>query len=115
MRKMALGAAVAAFAGLLSAPALADPCEGQVVDVRPIHHYDHARGEGFLAVRVGPGAVYAQAGELYRGDRVAVLDRDGNWFAVQCVAGECLEPIWGDPAPQGWAYGRYLRLAGECP
>lgn len=94
---------------------MADSCTGNVVDVRPILHYDHDRGEGYLAVRSGPGAVYAQAGELYRGDQVAVTARDGNWFAVQCIAGQCLEPLWGNPAPQGWVYGRYLRLAGNCP
>lgn len=117
MTRIARGAGFAAL-GMVAfgaMPAVAGSCIGQVVDVRPILHYDHAMGEGYLAVRSGPGAVFAQEGELYRGDQVSVYARDGNWFAVQCIAGQCLEPLWGEPSPQGWVYGRYLRLAGDCP
>lgn len=96
-------------------PALAADCRGLVIDVRPIMQYDHARGEGFLAVRAGPGAGFDQTGELYRSDEVAVLAREGGWLLVSCMAGQCAEPLWGPAAPQGWVYGRYLRLGGNCP
>lgn len=103
------------FAVIGTLPALAGDCRGQVADVRPVLQYDHARGDGFLAVRAGPGAGFDQTGELYRGDDVTVLGREGNWFLVSCIAGQCQEPLWGPPLPQGWVYGRYLRLVGSCP
>lgn len=115
MKNLLSGIAAATLAGLPALPALAGGCTGHVTDVRPITQYDHARGEGFLAVRSGPGAAFEQTGELYRGDEVSVFDRAGNWFAVTCMSGQCMEPLWGPPLPSGWVYGRYLRIGGVCP
>lgn len=106
-----------AAALLLAAPltATAGDCTGYVVDVRPISQYNHAQGTGYLAVRSGPGSDYRQIGELYLGDEIAVWDRSGNWYEVQCMSGRCLDPLWGPANPHGWVYGRYLRVGGVCP
>ena len=99
----------------LTAPVQAGDCTGQVVGVRSLKHYNHARGNGFLAVRTGPGSGYRQIGELYLGDEVAVWDRSGNWYEVQCMSGTCMNPLWGQPNPHGWVSGRYLAVGGLCP
>ncbi|MBW7920735.1 MAG: SH3 domain-containing protein [Rubellimicrobium sp.] len=115
MNRLVSGTGAALLALVPALAAQAGDCTGHVVDVRPVLQYDHMRGEGFLAVRAGPGAGFEQTGELYRGDEIAVHDRQGNWYAVTCMAGQCMEPLWGPPMPGGWVYGRYLRLGGVCP
>lgn len=107
--------AAALVCAALTAPAVGGDCTGTVVGVRPLTQYDHAAGNGFLAVRTGPGSGYAQVGELYRGDEISVWDRRGDWFYVYCMSGRCLTPLWGNPTPQGWAYGKYLQIGGVCP
>ncbi len=113
-----VAAALAAFvvaAPLAVADARAGDCEGTVVGVRSVSQYNHAAGNGFLAVRSGPGSGYRQVGELYRGDRVSVYDRRGSWYAVTCMSGRCTNPLWGPSYPQGWVYGKYLTMSGVCP
>lgn len=110
-----LAAAAAVALSALGSPAAAADCTGFVVGVRPISQYNHAAGNGFLAVRAGPGTNYRQIGELYLGDQIAVWSRSGNWYRVQCMAGRCLNPLWGVPNPNGWVYGRYLNIGGVCP
>lgn len=39
-------------------------------------------GDGFLAVRTGPGADYRKIGELQNGDRVAIIEERGGWYGV---------------------------------
>ncbi len=107
-------AAVAALALAATGPVQAGTCEGKVVGVRPLAQYDHARGNGFLAVRAGPGSKYAQIGELYLGDWAGVWARAGNWYQVTCVSGQCVTPLWGEPTPDGWVYGKYLAIDGIC-
>ena len=105
-----------AIAALAPAPAaLAADCTGFVVNVRPIEQYNPARGSGFLAVRTGPGTRHDQIGELYAGDEVSVLERQGNWYLVRCVAGRCTDPLRGNPRPVGWSFHRYLNVFGNCP
>lgn len=106
-------AVVALLAG--ATVAQAGDCTGNVVGVRPISQYNHAAGNGFLAVRGGPGSGYQQVGELYAGDEVSVWQRNGRWLFVQCMSGRCLNPLWGPSSPQGWAYDGYLRIGGVCP
>ncbi|NKX43287.1 SH3 domain-containing protein [Roseicyclus persicicus] len=102
---------------LVLAPSLAaaGDCTGHVVGVRPLSQYNHAAGNGFLAVRTGPGTQYPQLGELYLGDEIAVWAREGGWYQVQCMSGRCLNPLWGQPNPNGWVSGRYLSVGGVCP
>ena len=118
MRKPSLvltAAAIAVALPFLDSAAHAGDCTGRVVGVRPISQYDHAAGSGYLAVRTGPGGSYRQVGELYAGDEVSVYDRSGNWYAVTCMSGRCLRPLWGQPSPSGWAHRSYIRAGGVCP
>jgi uncharacterized protein YraI len=102
---------------LVLAPTLAaaGDCTGHVTGIRPLSAYNHAAGNGFLAVRTGPGTQYPQIGELYLGDEIAVWARNGNWYQVQCMSGRCVNPLWGQPNPNGWVSGRYLSVGGVCP
>lgn len=116
MKSIIRGAAVAAvLAGFAGTPALAGDCRGYVVGVKPLSQYNHASGNGFLAVRTGPGSGYQQTGELYRGDEVLVYDRRGKWYGVMCISGQCMNPLWGQAEPSGWAYGKYIDARGACP
>jgi hypothetical protein len=47
-----------------------------------------AGGDGFLAVRAGPGAAYAKIGELYNGDRITIFEGSGDWLGVLVPDGE---------------------------
>ncbi len=98
----------------LAAQAQNQPCEGVVVNVRPISQYNHAAGNGFLAVKAGPSGGSARQGELYAGDRVGVYGRQGKWYAVSCEAGRCENPLWGPAYPQGWSHVNYIRIVGAC-
>jgi len=116
MRQLVRSMSSALLAGaLMVGAAEAGDCTGYVVGVRPISQYNHATGNGFLAVRAGPGSGNAQIGELYLGDEVSVWERQGNWLYVYCMSGRCLNPLWGNPTPQGWAYAKYLNVGGVCP
>lgn len=107
--------AAAALLTLAASMAQAGDCTGWVVGVRPISQYNHAAGNGFLAVRTGPGTGYQQISELYLGDEIAVWARSGNWYQVQCMNGRCDNPLWGAANPNGWVYGKYLSIGGVCP
>ncbi|MCY0096031.1 SH3 domain-containing protein [Hoeflea ulvae] len=106
---------VIGIASASSGRAMAGDCTGYVVGVKPVSQYNHAKGNGFLAVRTGPGSSYQQTGELYRGDEVSVYDRRGNWYAITCMAGQCTQPLWGQPTPSGWASRSYIKAEGVCP
>jgi uncharacterized protein YraI len=106
---------MAVIAGLAAPQVEAGDCTGWVVGIRPISQYNHAYGNGFLAVRTGPGSNYQQISELYLGDEIAVWNRSGNWYQVQCMSGQCLNPFWGNNNPNGWVSGRYLNVSGVCP
>lgn len=102
-------------ASTLHSSAEAGDCTGNVVGVRPLGQYNHARGNGFLAVRNGPGSSYTQIGEVYAGDLVSVYDRRGSWYAVTCMEGVCTNPLWGPAFPSGWVYRKYVAVGGVCP
>jgi uncharacterized protein YraI len=106
--------AAALVATSLPAAAVFD-CEGTVVGVRPISQYNHANGNGFLAVRTGPGGGYAQIGEVYRGDTLSVYGKSGNWYEASCMFGRCQNPLWGPPYPAGWVHKNYVKVRGYCP
>ncbi|WP_417435655.1 SH3 domain-containing protein [Hoeflea sp.] len=115
IRSVLLVLSLTGFAALATGPASAGDCTGFVVGVKPINQYNHARGNGFLAVRTGPGSSYQQTGEVYRGDEVSVYDRRGNWYAITCMSGQCMRPLWGTPMPSGWVSRKYIDAAGVCP
>ena len=77
-----------------------------------------AGGDGFLAVRTGPGANFRKIDELHNGDVVYVLAVKGDWFGVLYGSGAdsyCHGSVRipAARAPQGWVHRRWLRdLAG---
>lgn len=46
-----------------------------------------AGGDGFLAVRSGPGAGYRKLGELHNGDRVMIIDGRDGWLGIVVPGG----------------------------
>lgn len=56
------------------------------------------QGDGFLAVRSGPGTNYSKIGEVYNGDRVGTYERRGEWIAIS----------HGDNNQLGWVHGNWL-------
>tara|TARA_R110002020_G_scaffold48286_10_gene137706 strand:- start:1807 stop:2166 length:360 start_codon:yes stop_codon:yes gene_type:complete len=115
IKSVLLAISVIALAASWSTESAAGDCTGYVVGVKPISQYNHARGSGFLAVRTGPGSSYRQTGEVYRGDEVSVYDRRGNWYAITCMSGRCMQPMWGTPMPSGWVSSKYVDARGVCP
>ena len=116
-RRSVLAASLLLAAGLAGSgvPAPAYDCEGTVGGVRPRSQYNHANGNGFLAVRTGPGGGYAQIGEVYRGDKLSVYGKSGNWYEASCMYGRCQDPLWGPPYPAGWMHKNYIKVRGYCP
>lgn len=76
-----------------------------------------AGGDGFLAVRSGPGTEYRKIDELQNGDVVYVYDRKGDWVGIAYEVSnlECVSKTTR-PVPYGktgWVHGGWLRdLAG---
>jgi len=76
-----------------------------------------AGGDGFLAVRSGPGTDYRQIDELHNGDVVYTYDQKGDWIgiaydvsSIEC-ASKTTRPIPYDK--KGWVHGAWLRdIAG---
>jgi uncharacterized protein YgiM (DUF1202 family) len=99
MSKKAMIAALAAvgFAGILlgsSGPVQAQYCEGTVHGLSS--YYNLATGSGFLAVRKRPTSSSRMVGQLFNGDRVEIMDRQGNWYKV-----------WTGSV-EGWSHGRWM-------
>ncbi len=55
-------------------------------------------GDGFLAVRTGPGTNYRKIDELHNGDTVRTCAQKGSWFGV----------YYGQPRRKGWVHGKWL-------
>ncbi len=118
---------------VLSGIALSGPASADELDV-PIYEYGgdglsscatsvvaglKADGDGFLAVRSGPGSNYRELGRLRNGDKVFTFDRKGKWFGVVFGGSEpgCTSPEKKRPLPyggrKGWVHGNWLSdLAG---
>ena len=56
------------------------------------------KGEGFLAVRSGPGTAYPKIGEVYNGERVGVYEVRGDWQAIS----------YGNDNRLGWVHKNWL-------
>ena len=54
------------------------------------------QGDGFLAIRTGPGTRYKVIGKLYNGDEVTTYRSHGEWQAVR------------GRGVTGWVHGRWL-------
>ena len=76
-----------------------------------------ASGDGFLAVRTGPGGQYRKIDELHNGDNVVVFEQRGGWAGVvyktakvTCSATRTRTLKYGK---MGWVSMRWLQaLAG---
>ncbi|MES0884205.1 peptidoglycan-binding protein [Roseibium sp. SCP14] len=74
-------------------------------------------GDGFLAVRSGPGTGYRKIDELHNGDVVYAFDRKGDWVGVAYKV-QSLECASTTTRPiqyefMGWVHGKWLSdLAG---
>ena len=76
-------------------------------------------GDGFLAVRTGPGTGYPMIGRLHEGDGVHFCDQRDNWIGIvygepgqDCQANPILplrQPYRG-PCKSGWAHRHWLVL-----
>lgn len=67
-------------------------CAGaQVMGLNP-------NGDGFLAVRSGPGSNYKKIDQLHNGDSVRPCTQKGKWFGV----------YYGSPRKKGWVHGNWL-------
>lgn len=55
-------------------------------------------GEGFLAVRSGPGTEFRKIDELRNGDTVRTCAGSGPWTGV----------YYGQPRRKGWVHGNWL-------
>jgi len=77
-----------------------------------------ADGDGFLAVRSGPGSQYRKLAELHNGDVVYVFDKKGKWAGVvygDLESEECASintrPVTN--RKKGWVHTKWLKdLAG---
>lgn len=75
-----------------------------------------ADGDGFLAVRAGPGTQYRKLDELKNGDEVWLFDRKGQWIGiVYGVAELSCSPIRESrPVPhggrKGWVHENWIRV-----
>lgn len=71
---------------------LAAGCAGSIVaGLNP-------NGDGFLAVRTGPGTNYRQIDQLHNGDMVRTCATNGPWIGV----------YYGEPRRKGWVHGNWL-------
>jgi hypothetical protein len=86
---------VAAIGLSFSDPASAEYCEDTVHGLS--HYYNLATGSGFLAVRSPPSSNSRMLAQLFNGDRVEILGRQGSWYRVFTGSVD------------GWSYRRWLR------
>ena len=80
------------------------------------------RGDGFLAVKAGPGLRYKRIDRLYNGDQVYICGISGRWFAIVYTRDrtDCnVSTPWArsmaytGPCRSGWAHKRWIKpIAG---
>jgi len=76
-------------------------------------------GDGFLAVRSGPGTKYAEIDRLYNGNQVYLCAEKGKWLGIvyskqrqDCnvtTAWVTTQPYTG-PCKSGWVHRNWVRL-----
>jgi hypothetical protein len=76
------------------------------------------RGDGFLAVRAGPGSTFAKVDEVYADQLLNVCDDRGKWLGVvySPESEDCgVSKPWPRPAAytgpcrSGWVYRTYVK------
>ncbi len=77
-----------------------------------------ADGDGFLAVRSGPGGNYRKLAELHNGDRVTEIERRGKWVGIAYGDGKLDQPdLCANAGPRrritgqgiGWVHGNWVK------
>lgn len=81
-----------------------------------------ASGDGFLAVRSGPGSKHAMLDKVYKGTVLNLCDQRGHWLGVvyshetmDCAVGTPwpTRQVYSGPCRAGWVYRNYVAdLAG---
>jgi hypothetical protein len=83
------------------------------------------RGDGFLAVKSGPGLNFERIDKLYNGQHVYICGYHGDWYAI-VYSGSARDPIgcnvmtswhktmpYTGPCRSGWVHKRWIgNLAG---
>jgi hypothetical protein len=95
---------------------IGDPCgNGVVMGLDP-------RGDGFLAVKAGPGLNYDRIDKLYNGAQVYICGSRGDWFAIvydragEWTAGCNVMSPWPRSMPYtgpcrwGWVHRRWIEV-----
>lgn len=121
------GAALIAFASFINF------AQAQQLDVPVIEHADEnldtcsyaqisglkADGDGFLAVRSGPGSNYTKLDELKNNDKIWLYDQHGDWIGIvygtdniECSSIDEDREIQTD-GKKGWVHQNWIEfLAG---
>lgn len=121
------GAALIAFASFINF------AQAQQLDVPVIEHADEnldtcsyaqisglkADGDGFLAVRSGPGSNYTKLDELKNNDKIWLYDQQGDWIGIvygtdniECSSMDEDREIQTD-GKKGWVHQNWVEfLAG---
>jgi uncharacterized protein YraI len=60
-------------------------------------NYNPRTGSGFLALRAGPTTQASQSGELFNGDALQIVGKNGSWFRVTTSEGR-----------NGWVSRQYV-------
>jgi hypothetical protein len=112
---VAIGAAPATS---LAVPAIVgkvpeyDACDssGEVKELDP-------HGDGFLAVRSGPGSQYQMIDKLLEGQSVFVCDDRGQWLGIvytrgneDCGVSSALSRPYSGPCLSGWVHRNWITI-----
>jgi hypothetical protein len=115
-----LGEGLACSGSVLDVPVMtggaadSDACgaSGKVTGLDP-------QGDGFLAVRSGPGVGYRRIAKLRNGDEVFLCATAGNWIGIvfSPVKQDCgtgtprpKREAYRGPCLAGWVYHRYIAM-----
>ncbi len=74
-------------------------------------------GDGFLAVRTGPGSQFDKIDEVHNTDKVFLFDQHGDWFGVlygvediDCSPITGSKPAVRPGAKSGWVHRNWVRV-----
>ncbi|WP_424983104.1 SH3 domain-containing protein [Maritalea sp. S77] len=76
----------------------------------------NVEGDGFLAVRLGPGLEHIKLDELHNGDHVWLFDRRGAWIGIVYAAKDLIcSPIENDRPVEtdgktGWVHEDWIQI-----
>jgi len=86
-------------------------CTATVVNLNPYSNRTRSDGSGYLNIRNNPGTRGTSIiSETYLGDRLEVLNRQGNWAQVRCLSGQCQRPYRGSAGVTGWASSKFMSI-----